>query len=241
MVRSVVLRGASLSSLVVVAAMASTAALPVACADLKTASDVGGADPGSGDAADGAPLSPEEDGGGVTGDRPDATSEDDAGEEPLPPGTGPGPHGALPSGYCCTDDSQCRYRRCVDTGGGPGTKMCLDECFQNGFCERPDITFTCEQPTPGARGHCKPPPGFTCLAQATFVRGTRKTGECCAFGTDGTAAAECDGNQCLSIGQNPYVCTNRCTTSQDCPGGFYCNNFGTSKACIPANTPYTCD
>src|SRR5690349_19818303 len=43
----------------------------------------------------------------------------------LPDRAGPGPHGSLPSGYCCSSDSECRYRHCVDVGGA---KTCLDEC-----------------------------------------------------------------------------------------------------------------
>jgi hypothetical protein len=202
------------------AAAALAVVLASACADLKTAGDEAADDAGDGTSADAA------------GDG----SSPAPGE--LPPGTGPGPHGALPSGYCCTDDRECRYRRCVDTGGG--VKMCLDECFQDGFCERPDVTFTCDQPEAGQRGLCQPPPGFACLPQSEFVRGTRETGGCCAFGMDGTAGSECDGNQCVAVADGPYVCTNRCDSGEDCPSSFTCTMFGTSKACIPANAPYTC-
>ena len=106
-----------------------------ACGDLKSAGQGEGAGPDAADAG------------------PDAAQD----AAPFDPArSGPGPRGSLPSGYCCNDDRECRYRRCVDTGGAAG-KMCLDECFQNVFCTRPDITFTCAVPDAGGRGLCRPP------------------------------------------------------------------------------------
>src|SRR4051794_37229030 len=65
----------------------------------------------------------------------------DSGVAVDPGRTGPGAHGSLPSGYCCTADTECRYRHCVDVGSG--NKMCLDECKNPEFCTRPGFTFTC--------------------------------------------------------------------------------------------------
>lgn len=155
--------------------------------------------------------------------------------------SGPGPHGSLPSGYCCSSDKECRYRHCVDTGAGG--KMCLDECAKDLFCTRPDITFTCDPS--GSPRLCKPPAGFACIPASKFERGTRALGACCnattAPNNDGTAASECEGNQCAAVGAAPLVCTHRCDFQADCTGGFACVQFGTSKACVPTSSSYTCE
>jgi hypothetical protein len=155
---------------------------------------------------------------------------------------GPGPHGSLPSGYCCDDDTDCRYRRCVDSGSGG--KMCLDDCYQQLFCTRPDITFTCVPQDGGGAGVCRPPDGFACLPANDFVRGPDPIGACCnasdPANADGTTASHCEGNQCASVGDAPLVCIHRCQFAQDCPGGFVCTQFGGSKACVPTSSKYTC-
>ena len=162
---------------------------------------------------------------------------------------GPGPHGSLPTGYCCTDDTQCRYRHCVavDALGAPaGPKMCVDECYDTLFCTRPDLKFTCQAATSGSGpGLCIPPAGgFTCLDASTFIRGASPIGACCNAGVggtnDGTAASACEGNNCMSSDDNPLICTHRCASQADCPGGFVCDRFGTSKACLKTASPYTC-
>jgi hypothetical protein len=91
------------------------------------------------------------------------------------------------------------------------------------------------------QGLCRPPPGFACLAQSSFVRGSRLAGECCAATGDGTAGGECEGNLCVAIGDGPFVCTNRCKTTTDCSSTLICEAITAArKECIPANTPYTC-
>lgn len=210
-----------------------------ACGDLKssTADDgaYGGGEAGSTSTPDGATAD------GSAADAPDTDSSTvDAGNR------GPGLHGSLPTGYCCTEDSECRYRHCVapTESGGVG-KMCLDECFTQTFCTRPGVTFTCAQPDAGQRGLCHAQTGFACLRADEFVRGSLPVGACCNAGSastnDGTAGSACEGNQCAAVGSGPLVCTNRCESQVDCPGGYACTLFGTSKACVPASASYTCN
>jgi len=195
---------------------------------------------------------------GVLGTSPDASAEpekppagsdgsapgDDASKgDAAPSNFGPGPHGSLPSGYCCTADTECRYRKCVDTGAGG--KMCLDECATDRFCTRPDISFTCPAVAGGEVRLCRPPTGFACLPASSFERGTKPIGACCNAGVapanDGTAASACEGNYCLAVGQSPLVCTHRCEFQKDCPGGYVCSEAGASKACVPQKSGYTCE
>jgi hypothetical protein len=228
------------SAAALLAFVLAAAAAASACGDLKPAvPDEPGA--AGGDAAADGPSIPETDGGSAPKDgavgMPDAATE-------ASTRTGPGPHGSLPSGYCCTADSECRYRHCVDpSGSGSGPKMCVDECYDPLLCTRPDLTFTCDRPGPGA-GTCKPPAGFTCLDPATFTRGPKEIGACCngAVGgaNDGTAGSICEGYTCMSSGNNPLICTHRCSFQADCPGGYVCDKFGTSKACLLLASPYTC-
>ncbi len=203
-----------------------------ACGELKTA-DVSG-DAGASSSADGS-----------TGALPDdqAKGDDAKGDQArkdLPPGYGPGPFGALPSGYCCSDDSECRSRHCEDLGGG---KMCRDICFSNSICTRPpDFAWTCDNGgTPHEEGLCKPSGAFTCIPAAKFERGTRSAGDCCSATGDGWAGLECMGGRCIAIGDGPYVCNHICVQPKDCPSGFVCEQVTeTRKECIPANRPYVC-
>lgn len=207
-----------------------------ACGDLKHADE---GDPGAGvdggdpDASAGSTDAAASDGGAGPGD---AASGDAASGA-----FGPGPHGSLPSGYCCTSDAECRFRHCVDTGAGG--KMCLDECARDLFCTRPDLAFTCE--ATGSPRLCKPSAGFACIPSSSFQRGKRPIGACCnavvAPNNDGTAGSECEGNQCASVSSAPLVCTHRCDSQADCIGGFACVLFGTSKACVPVSSAYTCE
>jgi hypothetical protein len=228
---------------VVVAAAIAVACLAslsfVACGDLKSAGEV--ADASNADGSSGSSGQSGLD-SGIVAPALDAGVDAADGAAGL---RGPGPHGSLPSGYCCNSDNECRYRRCVDTTDAGGTgKTCLDECYTQAFCTRPDLTFTCEQPTPSARGLCKPPPGFTCIPAQEFVRGSLPAGACCNAGSpavnDGTAASACEGNQCAATGSGPLICTHRCSVQGECPGGFVCNLFGTSKACVRQTSSYTC-
>ena len=222
-------------------------AVGTACGDLKAADPPNGTAPPGGEAGE----------AGEAARSPDAPAD---GGPPMSPidaaplvdaatsaRTGPGPHGSLPSGYCCTSDSECRYRHCVDVtafGAGAGPKMCLDECYDPRLCTRPDLAFTCQRPGSGA-GLCIPPAGgFTCLDPTTFTRGPKDVGACCNGGigvvNDGTAGSICEGNTCMASGANPLICTHRCVVQSDCPGGYVCDLLGTSKACLRVGSPYTC-
>lgn len=192
------------------------------CGDLKSA----GPDGPNDTAADGG-----------TGTTP--TTGGDHPKEGLPGNLGPGPFGALPTGYCCSDDSECRNRHCVAVAG---TKMCLDVCSVDSTCTRRDLAFKCDSPSQFEDGLCQPPtPTFTCIPQARFERGSRKVGECCAATGDGNSGEECDGNSCIAKGINgdigPFVCSHWCELTKDCPSGTVCSPF---KSCEPANFPYVC-
>ncbi len=231
-------RSAAALALLLLSAAAVGAA--TACGDLKPAGPAG---PAGADAAADAPgpnLGP--DAGGAP-PRDGATPPDAPAEASAR--TGPGPHGSLPSGYCCSADPECRYRHCVDPTGSSGPKMCVDECYDPLFCARPGLTFTCEPPGSGSgAGLCKPPAGFACLDPSTFTRGPKEIGACCNAGVggtnDGTAGSICEGYTCMSSGNNPLICTHRCAFQADCPGGYVCDKFGTSKACLLLASPYTC-
>ena len=233
-------------SLVVLALFVALGALPSACADLKDAPPASTADAAPDAVSPAAPS----DGGATPGTDGAAPSDGATSADSSPdaaPRTGPGPHGSLPTGYCCSSDAECRYRRCVDVtvfGSGSGAKMCLDDCYDSPFCTRPDLTFSCQKAGSGA-GVCVPPAGgFTCLDPAKFTRGPREIGGCCnaALGgpNDGTAGSQCEGNTCAATGTGPLVCTHRCEVQGDCPAGYLCNEFGTSKACVPSTSSYTC-
>lgn len=148
------------------------------------------------------------------------------------------PLGALPSGYCCTSDDQCRYRHCVESANGQ--HMCVDECSpaRAFVCTRPDIDFTCVASETSYR--CAPPNDFECLDPSTYVHGTRKTGACCDVSDDGLMGHACEANMCIATGNNPWVCTRRCDSGADCPNTFQCASVGDRKECVPSISPYTC-
>jgi hypothetical protein len=203
-----------LSILLFSAAMLAAAA---ACGDLKSATPDGTSGSGS----------------------PDAGTAEHTNQQ-LPANTGPGDHGSLPSGYCCNADSECRDRHCQAVAGG--ARMCMDACREQGTCERRDLKFKCNAPTTHDDGWCEPETAsFTCLPQATFQRGLRQVGECCAWTGDGNSGEECEGNKCIAKGINgedgPFVCSQHCETTKECPSGSICGPWGT---CDPANFPYTC-
>jgi hypothetical protein len=207
------------SALLCFVALPVALALP-ACGDLKTASPGDGAD-GGGDSGEGK----------VTG----------GGSSPLSPSAGPGAHGSLPSGYCCTQDAECRDRHCTAVNG---MKMCLDTCFSQSKCERRgrEGLFQCDGSIAG-EGLCQPKsPTLTCLAQDQFIRGTRAVGACCEATGDGNAGDECEGNQCVAVDEegqsNPFVCSQWCESTKDCPSPTICSPFNT---CVPGNRPYTCN
>lgn len=198
--------------------------LVAACGDLKNSTPSTGTDGDSGTAG--------------TSSSSSGSSGSDT-QPSMTPDNGPGPLGALPTGYCCTDDSQCRYRHCNDT---PAGKMCQDDCRGTGLCGRTEAMFTCDAPDMFDFGVCQPPAGFTCLDPNKFVRGTREDGECCDGDTFTDNADECQGGHCISYTindqpDNPFVCSQYCASTKDCPSGMNCSEL---NECEPGNTPYTC-
>lgn len=120
--------------------------------------------------------------------------------------------------------------------------MCQDSCRSQSTCERRDLTFKCSAANIGDDGWCEPETAsFACILQARFERGTRQAGDCCAATGDGNAGEECDGNKCVAINEqgqdNPFVCSQWCQITKDCPSGTLCSPF---NSCVPANRPYTC-
>lgn len=169
----------------------------------------------------------------------DATSAFDG--APPTGGTGPGPWGALPTGYCCTGDEQCRYRRCVDSGGG---RMCADECHSDDPCQGGLPGFHCVGASTGKAGLCLPQSAAntSCVPADQFKYGKKKLGGCCVATHDGRAGAECEGNHCGAFGElsNPFICTHVCAKAADCPGNYICTPVAHYSICAPLAKTYTC-
>ncbi len=146
--------------------------------------------------------------------------------------TGPGPTGALPSGYCCTADTDCRYRACLDFGG---VRMCSDPCSASESCNTaPDMV--CDS----ASGQCTPSGAPSCIPADQWVLGPNPTGGCCIATGDGHAGEECQGNLCVAFGdlQNPYICTQACDAPKDCPPKYQCQPG--AGFCFPLADFYDC-
>jgi hypothetical protein len=154
--------------------------------------------------------------------------------------TGPGPYGALPSGYCCNAATDCRERSCIDFGGG---KMCSDGCGDDSSCNSlPGLQ--CVGATQLDPGACQPKvKTMACVPSSNYKLGSKKLGACCNPTFDGMSGAECEGGRCDSSGDinNPYICTNACESQNECPGPFTCTNIGPFSVCIPVTDPYTCN
>ena len=152
-------------------------------------------------------------------------------------GFGTGAYGALPNGYCCATNDDCRHRNCVETGGG---KMCLDRCDAPTGCLRRAGGFTCQMT--GGDGRCQPDMGTTCIPSGQFERGSKVLGDCCTATHDANAGLECQGGHCGAFGadSNPFICTQVCRSAVDCPGPYLCLNTGDYKICAPQASTYTC-
>lgn len=154
--------------------------------------------------------------------------------------TGPGPWGALPTGYCCTDDAQCRYRDCRTIGPA---RMCSDVCETDDSCAA-HPGFHCVGADQTHAGHCEPVvPGAACTPQVQFQRGSKPLGACCTAGHDGRTGLDCEGGLCYGFGavSNPYICVNQCSQAKDCPGNYMCNPIERGAVCWPLADPYTCN
>jgi hypothetical protein len=133
-------------------------------------------------------------------------------------GTGPGPLGALPAGFCCNTNEECRSRSCTSTGGGP--KICSDDCREDGVCTAWGAAMRCDMTSDRCVPSATP---YTCLQASSYAYGGRPIGACCAHGFY-KAGQECLGGLCLSTGNsaNPYYCTQGCNANTPCPGGYSC-------------------
>ncbi|HEY8040768.1 MAG TPA: hypothetical protein VIF15_13275 [Polyangiaceae bacterium] len=226
------------------------ACLLASCGGFKNGPDVdGGGDdaaaPGDGGATgDGATHGDDTGSGGDDSGNPgkDSGTTADSGGTEGGPGTeqGAGPWGDLPSGYCCTTDSDCRFRHCVDQGGGNLT--CADECDGDPACSGQLAGFACVFDDAG-NGLCQSTtPGQACVPAGQYTHGTKGLGACCTATHDARSGQECEGGHCAGFGSlsNPYICDNVCNGPVDCPGNFMCSNVGAYSICVPLADPYTC-
>jgi len=151
--------------------------------------------------------------------------------------TGPGPWGALPTGYCCTSDEQCRFRACREFNG---IRMCVDDCSHLGGCQGHLAGFTCE----GAPwGQCAPiAPDQACVPAHTFPGGPKELGACCTATRDGAAGLECEGGRCVAFGDqsNPFFCSRVCSKPADCPPPHTCSPVSGHSICSNLSESYTC-
>lgn len=215
-------------------------ALAVACADLKSAEPTNPDGASSPSSSSSGASTTSSSGSGTTSSSGTGSSSGNT----LGPGGGAGPFGALPFGYCCNDDSECRDRHCVSVGG---SKMCLDDCRAPETCQGKTLPtgFTCDGDR-SAPGMCQPPSGFTCLAANTFKLGTKPAMSCCTQLPNGANGLECAGGQCFYYKKSqdpdytpPEFCTNRCDLPADCGKGMQCQmELG---VCVPANEVFECD
>lgn len=175
--------------------------------------------------------------GGSASATDSATPSDGAATGP----NGPGPHGSLPTGYCCTSNDECRYRKCVAVNG---VRMCADACEQDPTCNALP-GFTCVGASPSAPGHCAPTStATTCRPSSQFVRGSKQIGACCTPQNDGLRGLDCEGSHCESTGDdtNPFHCVRACNFELDCPGNYYCSPSGFGYGiCSIIGATYTCD
>lgn len=148
------------------------------------------------------------------------------------PATGPGPLGALPAGFCCTADEQCRGRSCGE--GVLGHTICLESCTSNTDCTHYSDRFFCY---PQYQVCVQVEESQACLPP--YVLGSKPTGSCC----DPSAAhpgQECLGGWCIHSGaaENPYYCSQGCKSDADCPSGYSCDQ--PSAQCRHDDVVYTC-
>lgn len=174
-------------------------------------------------------------------DAGDASSAQDGASGDSSDGAGPGAFGALPSGYCCTKNDDCRYRNCATISG---VAMCADPCETNDGCNiKPG--YTCVGANAQETGRCEPTtPGAACIPASSFPLGTKKLGQCCTATHDANAGLECEGGHCGAFGDisNPYICTNVCSKPADCAGNYLCSPVSSAYSiCVALAATYTCN
>jgi hypothetical protein len=152
-------------------------------------------------------------------------------------GTGPGPAGALPAGYCCNNNPDlCRSRRCRALSNG--TSFCTDDCDHDSLCSVWGGAFKCD--TTGTGECIASSSATTCLDPSTYQYGTKAIGACCQSGFD-KSGQECVGGLCDATGptSNPFYCTQGCDGNTPCPAPYTCTSAGFCALPDP-NAPYTC-
>jgi hypothetical protein len=79
-----------------------------------------------------------------------------------------------------------------------------------------------------------------CVPANQWAIGPRETGRCCPADFDGQTGKECQGNLCIAFGDlsNPYICTQPCDKSSECPEEYYCNLA--TRFCWPYAEFYQC-
>ena len=153
---------------------------------------------------------------------------------------GPGPDGPLPTGVCCTADTECRSGACLEVGvPGETVRMCSDRCTSDGACKRPSTTmlFTCVD----ANQACviETFENVRCIPRDQHTVGTKPLGACCTLRADADNGLECASGVCASAGGGPGVCTRTCAKSADCATGYACEGAPRGR-CVPTSAAYTC-
>lgn len=177
--------------------------------------------------------------GGNDGGSNDGTADGTSGGDGATGNTGPGPKGSLPSGYCCTQNAECRDRNCVDIGG---SKMCADECKTQDACDGGLPGLVCVGGTQFVFGRCEPMTSAAmCVPASQFTHGTKKLGGCCTPTWNGANGNECEGGFCGQTNNGPWMCSNACAKGSDCPGAFMCTPVGDHYAiCLPLDGMQMC-
>jgi hypothetical protein len=125
--------------------------------------------------------------------------------------------------------------------------MCSDLCGADANCRGgPVAGLTCVFSKPALPGWCEPPDaGLTnCAPAASFQGGHRPLGACCEVHADITTGSSCASGVCTATGDGPFVCSQICDASRECPAGYGCDLLeGTDAptACYPLASQYTCN
>lgn len=130
---------------------------------------------------------------------------------------GPGPLGALPAGFCCVSDDECRSRHC--DVALLGHKICIESCVSNADCTHYSDQFFC---FPDYHLCSQKSELTACIPP--YERGDKPTGACCNPNA-ANPGQECAGGWCITSGatDNPYYCTQGCKADADCPAGYACD------------------
>jgi len=164
----------------------------------------------------------------------DAKTTSDSAMQDASGTTGPGPHGALPTGYCCNSNLDCRQRNCVDFNG---SKMCMDYCRSQDACDGALAGLTCVGGGMFMDGTCRPSsPTTQCVPANQYMLGAKKLGACCTPTWNGANGFECEGGHCGQSNNGDFMCTNACEKAADCPGPFMCSSLSSGyNICVPLN------